>query len=815
MASRSKNLSELLQEAELLSADIGGNDELPRVHRNLHQIAEAGQRLLNKATGDIPKEKEGKASILLSSCGFDVPRTSQRLETLNATKNLEPIDPVWETDIEGFLRNERENTLLSIIEESRNNRFSEADKRLWKHTIDEWDKEKEKILESLLEPSNQEFPELPTQAEALNVDPLSFQGRSALSAVEMAYARELYYANDSELHDVPCALVTKFHEASKSFNDKSIKDSWLLLKMLLDVHTLPPDAHNHRSSSNLLKQFIQKSRTFLEKQYLEYVKDLVYSNLSQSQLGGVPGTAKLIQSYLKLKHASAMPGLEDELVDGQPLWAIVFYCMRCGDLEAARSVLGSHYDVAQYLEEYQNTPDYRLSPTSENTLKQLYNKTVRNSTDPYKKAVFCVLGRCELNNTHYQVLVKTEDYMWLKLCQVNVDGGYSSDQLNFSSLQHLLLKDYGESHFDAQRNPHLYFQVLLLTVQFEAAIEFLSRIDSLRCHAVHFALALHDQNLLHPCESFNSPLLKDEPNGIARLNLGKLVIGYTRKFALTDPREALEYFYRLKDLKDSLDRNLFFSCVSELALESREFEMILGRIEPDGSKRHGCINKFSPKVGEKVEAEITSFIAEEAEGQGRFEDSVRLYDLAQEREKVLELLSHLLSGVVSSPSPPQSDRHRLQQLSVSIAERYRNHGYTTSMQISHTFFLLLDLMQFFDAYHAKRLDQAFDIIKKLHLLPLTPGEKVEQRVQGFRTMSDYVRQCFPDLLLAVMTIICTQYRKASSTPVKGKEQNDGIQMLMSRLRTNAQSLITFAGMIPYQMPGDINARLVQMEVLMN
>lgn len=82
----------------------------------------------------------------------------------------------------------------------------------------------------------------------------------------------------------------------------------------------------------------------------------------------------------------------------------------------------------------------------------------------------------------------------------------------------------GESHFDAQRNPHLYFQVLLLTVQFEAvsvflisdvlffsyfqAIEFLSRIDSLRCHAVHFALALDDQNLLHPCESFNSPLCK-------------------------------------------------------------------------------------------------------------------------------------------------------------------------------------------------------------------------------------------------------------------------------------------------------------------
>ena len=30
---------------------------------------------------------------------------------------------------------------------------------------------------------------------------------------------------------------------------------------------------------------------------------------------------------------------QDGLVQGQPLWALVFYCMRCGDLEAALSAL--------------------------------------------------------------------------------------------------------------------------------------------------------------------------------------------------------------------------------------------------------------------------------------------------------------------------------------------------------------------------------------------------------------------------------------------------------------------------------------------
>lgn len=39
-------------------------------------------------------------SILLGSRGFDVPKLSQRLETLNAAKSLDAIEPVWETDIE-------------------------------------------------------------------------------------------------------------------------------------------------------------------------------------------------------------------------------------------------------------------------------------------------------------------------------------------------------------------------------------------------------------------------------------------------------------------------------------------------------------------------------------------------------------------------------------------------------------------------------------------------------------------------------------------------------------------------------------------
>ena len=60
----------------------------------------------------------------------------------------------------------------------------------------------------------------------------------------------------------------------------------------------------------------------------------------------------------------------------------------------------------------------------------------------------------------------------------------------------------------------------------------------------------------------------------------------------------------------------------------------------------------------------------------------------------------------------------------------------------------------------------------------------------------------------------TQYKSIKSgTPVRGHD--GGRQKHLDMLRDRAKCLITFAGMIPYRMPGDMNARLVHMEVLMN
>ena len=62
MASRGVQLTDLLKQAEQLTADIQTSREgLPSVKRNLQQIAEAGQRLLDKTSGVLDESTDVKA----------------------------------------------------------------------------------------------------------------------------------------------------------------------------------------------------------------------------------------------------------------------------------------------------------------------------------------------------------------------------------------------------------------------------------------------------------------------------------------------------------------------------------------------------------------------------------------------------------------------------------------------------------------------------------------------------------------------------------------------------------------------------------
>lgn len=126
-----------------------------------------------------------------------------------------------------------------------------------------------------------------------------------------------------------------------------------------------------------------------------------------------------------------------------------------------------HDDLIQVLEEKLRKPNQRISAKLEAQIKMQYKRKIQNETDMYKCAVYGIIGCCDVPD-HAKVAKTTDDFLWIQLSMIqpddngnmsNNDDSIGSDSPTYSTLQSMILEKYGEKHFNANEQPHLYFQV--------------------------------------------------------------------------------------------------------------------------------------------------------------------------------------------------------------------------------------------------------------------------------------------------------------------------------------------------------------------
>ncbi|UYV77860.1 NUP93, partial [Cordylochernes scorpioides] len=778
--------AELVQQAEQLTAEIDGTSELPRVERNLRQILEAGQELWSKTTQTTAKgTSDVKASILLGTKGYDLMKFSNKLDKLSTSKALEATECVQETDIHGFLKNERENAILSLVEDCKKKTFELVQKHYTQNFLADWEQQKNQILYSMLT-SNKEVVDISMDVpETIQTSPITMRTRSALNTIEMAYAKEIFLYNEHVIHgSTPTYNLTeRFYTMTKELNEKNVADLWEQVKYMIDIpYYAESDIYQLRTSPPIQQAFITQAIKYLEMKYLVYVQTVVESNRQLAQLGGFPGTDNKVKSFLKIKMTIYPQGLEDGHVDHIPVWPLIYYCMRCGDLEAALRVATSAgdnlADFTTYLKEYISSQNQHLSQSNERHVKMLYGRVIKTSTDPYKRIVYSILGCCDISDNHMEVANRTDDYLWMRLRQLRPeDTDISQDKLTLPKFQTLLYEEYGETHFDAYKQPFLYFKRKLLALPAGPQAAFLSQLPSDRSQ-------------------------------LRRLNFARLIRLYIQKFESTDPREAIQYLYLLKDLKDVHGEDLFVTSVTELVQETKEYEMLLGKMEPDGCRKPGLLDKFQEDTGKIIE-----MVARDSEAKGNIEEAIQLYDLANKPERVLLLLNQLLAPLVSQDPAESSNRNRLEAYALGIAERYRTLDHHGDPQVTDTFFLLLDLMTFFNQYHQKQSTQALDTLRRLRIVPLNPEEVLEKALclAGY---TEEIRRNLLDIMLAAMNIIYSQYRALKSKGQTANLSSTASQLELAEqeqhiafLRKQAETIGTFAGQISYHLPSDALSRV--------
>lgn len=807
------DFNELLRSAEQLAATVEGSGEMPQVQRNLRQLAEDSDDLWSRTTQTGTQDAQVQAHLLLGSRGIDLPQITQKLNSLSARRTFEPLDPIADTDIVSYLRNEKENAILSIIERVHKDTFELNRVQQMEHMLGEWKQMRFEIINAMTAPSG----ELVDLRGTPQRTKLAGSMVSALSNIEIAYAKELQIYNDHVLRGITRpSLFNSFSKAAETFNDKKVQDMWSMVKFMVNIPPTPRgDPIKSRTSSEVEEKIVSQARKYLENRYRDFMNSLVNENLAQAKRGGIPGTIPLVKSFIGIR-VQNYRDLEDVMVDDKPLWPLVYYCMRAGDFKAALQCFnqcGTNFqEFRQALEEATNDTQKKPSNRGESILKLHYRKHVRSSTDPFKRASYCALVPCDPDDLHSEVMSTADDYLWLKLCQIRDSQSDSEHKLTLDHLQTTILEIYGESYYHAHDQPFLYFSMLFLTGQFEAAIEFLARGAGAKNlpHAVHLAAAMHEHSLLAPSQSVLAPLITVDPADkppAKRLNLARLILLYVKRFESSDPKESIHYLFLLKSMKDPNGKNMFASSAAEMVVDAtpNNRALLVGKIDKD-RRLPGVLDQFQVNTDD-----VINICAQTLNRKGLLEDAVHMYDLSGNHEKVLTLMCTLLAQVVSQKSTTGSLRSRLQIMANEISLRYQGIPIQVPAELIAGFYTLRDLMVFFDQFHNDQHQTALRTISDSKLLPLQIKE-VDERVTALRRVSPEVAGALSDVLLATMTILYRQYQKMRSNE-SGDEYAKEQQL--RDLREHARALTSFAGTLPYRMPNETNSKLVQMEILMH
>lgn len=447
-------------------------------------------------------------------------------------------------------------------------------------------------------------------------------------------------------------------------------------KMYLDENP------NSLESVEMKKRILSGANVFLEKQFIREIESLIAKHPHESKLGGLPDITSKVKAYIRLRGSrkDLVPdNTELQQVQGEYIWAIVFYLLRSGNVsEAAKYVndnsnhfRGIDRTFSTYLNNYAASEDRRI--TNRKLLERCTNEYVQrrrnapeNSIDPFRMACYKVIGRIELANRNLDGFnTDINDWIWLQF-NLAREGDktveMAGESYGLAELQ-TSIREIGLKHFpknaseDSSGSFGMYFYLQILAGMFEDAIGYLypfSYID-----AVHFGIALEYYGLLRPSDPMSAPndLRSHSSKNLPQINFGRMIGYYTRDFRAADVVSAVDYLTLIclnRDLGGEAGRrqsNLCHEALRELVLETREFSKLIGDIRPDGQRIRGIIEIRGRLIGLSDEDDfintVTLQAASFADENGRTTDSVLLYHLAGEYDAVVAIVSRAISEAIS------------------------------------------------------------------------------------------------------------------------------------------------------------------------
>ncbi|KKK19385.1 hypothetical protein ARAM_006767 [Aspergillus rambellii] len=663
-----------------------------------------------------------------------------------------------------------------------------------------------------------------------------------------------------QLFDAYRALINIIGESPEVTNMSdpgAIKERQFSAEYLNEV----PNSHQ---AVGLRKRIVEGSRKFLEKSFYSEIEGVIAKNPREAQLGGIPTVVNKIRAYIRLRAIRkdlAPDGTELQMVGQDYCWILIFYLLRCGFVtEAAEYVTQDpgfrslDHKFVTYMTTYAQSR--RLPRDMQQKINGEYQQRSRNApdntVDPYRMACYKIIGRCDLGRRRLDgVNQSVEDWMWLQFSLAREDDRaeeVAGDVFGLEDIQ-TDITEIGQRVFGkGQEGPGGYGTFFLLQIlggMFEQAVSYLGSYAPIS--AVHFAISLTYYGLLRVSDFYTSgeEILSFTVKQYPQINFGYLITQYTKEFRTAYVEAAIDYFSLLclnADLHGALGKSQSSVCheaLREYILETRDFAKLLGDIRSDGTRIKGLIEQRISLIKLEDQEEflktITVQAAAVAEDKGLITDSVLLYHLAEDYDRVIDIINRTLSDSVAVPlgSPtlklqplrprtdPTQDRSTSNEASPELGSSLSLTTVEDPVVLARNMIglynknalyyqrirqanrdacgLLLRMMEAKAEVETGKWTAALDTINGLGILPLRARGSVpyiRSAAQAFSTLPSIISSNVGHVIIWSITCIGYERERLSS----GAYENEIRQGLAEELLAMAKDLMIFSGMVKYKLP---------------
>ncbi|ODV96352.1 hypothetical protein PACTADRAFT_49715 [Pachysolen tannophilus NRRL Y-2460] len=615
---------------------------------------------------------------------------------------------------------------------------------------------------------------------------------------------------------------------------------------------------NDFNALTLRKSIVKASRKYLENQFVHYINEIYRKSdpsinrislprqknqdKQKKQPTNIEKIKVLLDKKLKINGKWKLTNLIT--INSMPIWAMIFYLLRAGWYEDALTLTEENIEnfhkfeksFPVYLRSYINSPERKLPEELHERLHAEFNqyfKHLNKETDPFKYAIYKIIGRCDLTRKNLPyITLSVEDWLWTHLTltkEDNIENDPIHERYTILDLQKTI-EQLGPDNFNNSNNNPLYLQALMLSGSYELAVQYLY--SSNEVNAVHLAISLSYYGLLRVTKTVVDSLIAVNDFGQRELNFSGLLIAYTRTFKISDPRIAVEYLTLIcmtggNDQERKQEQEICLEYLRKLILETREFKLLLGEIKKNGVRVPGFIEEKKKLLLLEGENDYLQKVTEQAairaDEEGRTDDSILLHQLSGEYNIVINLVNTLLGellNITELDKPLRSPLGSTQEDIVSVAERLME-SYSTNAEVSlkielkkkETCSKLLYIVKIRGFFVNQDWERCLKYLGALDFIPAslykTDLNKLREMAQNVQSLDDSIARNISSLLIMTMTCVSQLTYSLVHSEYRGQTKDERLQ----QLKQISKNCMIFAGLVEYKMPQEIYTMLINLESL--